>query len=448
MVFSSLEFVFIFLPIFLLVYYLMPMKYKNLVIFIGSIVFYTVGSLDYPEYAVYFVLTIIMNYLAGQCMVHFPGLKNELLIIALMYNLIPLVLFKVTIDTIVLPVGISFFTFQNLSYVLDCYWKKGKVESSFISYGAYISMFPQLIAGPIITYHEISKQLNKRRHSIQKIKTGLKYFILGLGAKVLIANRIGGLWSDITMIGYESISTPLAWMGIIAYSIQLYFDFWGYSLMAIGMGRMLGFRFPMNFDAPYRSVTMSEFFRRWHMTLGNWFKEYVYFPMGGSRCSKGRTIFNLFVVWTLTSLWHGINWNFVIWGGGIFLLIAIEKLWTGEWLQKHRFVGRCYVTAVVPFMWLIFNITDLSEFWTYLQRMLPVIGKGQEVLFAADYLQYLEIYWPFFLAGFFFITKFSENLLKKLHDHWTMKVFLAAVFGLSVYCMYMGLNDPFLYFRF
>lgn len=414
----------------------------------GSVIFYAVGSLDYPEYAVYFLLTIIMNYLAGQCMAYFPKLKRELLLIALIYNLVPLTVFKVMIDTIVLPVGISFFTFQNLSYVLDCYWKKGKVEKSFISYGAYISMFPQLIAGPIITYHDISKQLKKRKHTVQKIKTGLKYFILGMGAKVLIANRIGGLWSDIAMVGYESISTPLAWMGIIAYSIQLYFDFWGYSLMAIGMGKMLGFKFPMNFDAPYRSVTMSEFFRRWHMTLGNWFKEYVYFPMGGSRCSKGRTIFNLFVVWLLTSLWHGIDWNFLVWGGGVFLLIAIEKLWTGEWLQKHRLAGRCYVTAVVPFMWLVFNITDFNGFCLYLQKLLPFLGKGGELVFATDYLKYLAIYWPFFLAGFFFTTKFSENLLKKYHNHLAVKLFLAAIFGLSVYCMYMGLNDPFLYFRF
>ena len=432
MVFSSLEFVFIFLPIFLLVYYLAPYRFKNLVIFMGSVIFYAVGSLDYPEYAVYFVLTIIMNYLVGQCMAYFPRLKRELLIMALIYNLVPLTVFKVMIDTIVLPVGISFFTFQNLSYVLDCYWKKGKVEKSFISYGAYISMFPQLIAGPIITYHDISKQLKKRKHTVQKIKTGLKYFILGMGAKVLIANRIGGLWSDIAMVGYESISTPLAWMGIIAYSIQLYFDFWGYSLMAIGMGKMLGFKFPMNFDAPYRSVTMSEFFRRWHMTLGNWFKEYVYFPMGGSRCSKGRTIFNLFVVWLLTSLWHGIDWNFLVWGGGVFLLIAIEKLWTGEWLQKHRLAGRCYVTAVVPFMWLVFNITDFNDFCLYLQKLLPFLGKGGELVFATDY----------------FTTKFSENLLKKYHNHLAVKLFLTAIFGLSVYCMYMGLNDPFLYFRF
>lgn len=449
MVFSSLEFVFIFLPIFLLVYYLAPYnKLKNFVIFIGSVVFYALGSLEYPEYVIYFVLTIIMNYLIVQCMEYYKSFKKALFIAALIYNLVPLIVFKITIDTIVLPVGISFFTFQNLSYVLDAYMGKGKVEKSFIGYGAYISMFPQLIAGPIITYHDISKQLKRRKHTVRKIKSGLKYFILGLGAKVLIANRIGGLWNDISMIGFESISTPLAWMGIIAYSLQLYFDFWGYSLMAIGMGKMLGFKFPINFDAPYRSVTMSEFYRRWHMTLGNWFKEYVYFPLGGSRGAKSRTILNLFTVWMLTSLWHGIDWNFLLWGGSIFILISIEKLWTGEWLKKHRVVGRCYVAAVVPFMWLTFNISDFQEFCIYLKKMIPIFGTTGSVVFVNDYLKYLAIYWPFFLAGFFFLTKFSENLLKKYHDHIVMKLFLTIIFSLSVYCMYQGLNDPFLYFRF
>ena len=344
--------------------------------------------------------------------------------------------------------GISFFTFQNLSYVFDVYYGKVKAEQSIVSYGAYISMFPQLIAGPIITYNEIKQQLTERVISWEKAKRGIMYFLFGLGVKVLIANRIGTLWFDITKIGFESITTPLAWMGIIAYCLQLYYDFWGYSLMAMGMGSLLGFDYPINFSAPYRSTSMSQFYRRWHMTLGNWFKEYIYFPLGGNRVSKPRMVLNLFVVWLFTALWHGVEWNFMLWGMGIFCLIIIEKFGFGKWLENHKFVGHIYVLAVSPIMWLTFLMSDFEAYKIYLLKMFPCFGNAGEVLFAKDYLKYLEIYWPFFLAGFFFLTATSEKLMEKYHKTIFMKLFLAFVFGLSVYCMYMGMNDPFLYFRF
>jgi len=362
--------------------------------------------------------------------------------------LLPLILYKVAIDQIVLPIGISFFTFQNLSYVLDVYRGKVRAEKSFVNYAVYISMFPQLIAGPIITYNEVREQLVTRKITITKIRNGATFFLLGLGAKVLIANRIGTLWSDIQAIGVESITTQLAWMGIISYCIQLYFDFYGYSLMAIGLGRMMGFYFPRNFDSPYLSVSMSEFFRRWHMTLGNWFKEYVYFPLGGSRCSKGRMIFNLFVVWVLTSLWHGIQWNFLLWGMGIFVLIVIEKLWIGEWLNKHRIVGHLYVLSVTPIMWLTFVMTDWQQYKLYLGKMFPLFAGNEKVIFATDYMKYLSTYGLFFVAGCMFITAFPKKLFRKHRKHIAMKGLLTAVFILSIYCMYRGLNDPFLYFRF
>ena len=448
MVFSSLEFMFIFLPVFLLIYYMAPINWKNLVILIGSVIFYTWGSWKNPEYILFFVMTIIMNYLLGRFMENNPQWKKAALILALVYNLLPLTMFKIVIDHIILPVGISFFTFQNLSYVLDVYRGKVEAEKSFVNYGAYISMFPQLIAGPIITYNEVRVQLLERKITVTKIKNGATFFLLGLGAKVLIANRIGTLWSDIQAIGVESITTKLAWLGIISYCIQLYFDFYGYSLMAIGLGRMMGFYFPRNFDSPYLSVSMSEFFRRWHMTLGNWFKEYVYFPLGGSRCSKGRMIFNLFVVWVLTSLWHGIQWNFLLWGMGIFVLIVIEKLWIGEWLNKHRFVGHLYVLSVTPIMWLTFVMTDWQQYKLYLRKMFPLFAGNENVIFATDYLKYLSTYGVFFIAGFIFITAFPKKLFRKYLGHVAVKGLLTAVFILSVYCMYRGLNDPFLYFRF
>lgn len=448
MVFSSLEFIFIFLPIFLLVYYIVPFSKKNFVIFIGSLAFYGFGALEYPEYLLYFLFTILMNFVLGQAIESFESKRKVLVIFAALYNLLPLALFKVTIDNIVLPVGISFFTFQNLSYVFDVYYGKVKAEQSLVNYGAYISMFPQLIAGPIITYSEIKNQLMERSISWEKAKRGIKYFLLGLGAKVLIANRIGTLWFDISKIGFESITTPLAWMGIIAYCLQLYYDFWGYSLMAMGMGSMLGFDYPINFQAPYRATSMSQFYRRWHMTLGNWFKEYIYIPLGGNRVSKPRMIVNLFVVWLFTALWHGVEWNFLLWGMGIFCLIIIEKFGLGKWLERHRFFGHLYVLAIAPIMWLTFLLTDFDAYKIYLLKMFPCFGNAGEVLFAADYLKYLEIYWPFFLAGFIFLTETSEKLMQKYHKTIFMKVFLIFIFGLSVYCMYMGLNDPFLYFRF
>lgn len=448
MVFSSLEFIFLFLPIFLFTYYRAPFSKKNLILFLGSIVFYGWGALENPEYLIFFLLTILMNFVLGQAMETFPKMKKGLLIFALIYNIFPLALFKITINNIILPVGISFFTFQNLSYVFDVYYGKARAERSLVNYGAYISMFPQLIAGPIITYNEIRAQLRKRSITWKHTKVGIVYFVLGLGAKVLIANRIGGLWHDITKIGYESITTQLAWMGIIAYCLQLYFDFWGYSLMALGMGRMLGFRFPKNFDAPYRSTTMSQFYRRWHMTLGSWFREYVYIPLGGNRVSPIRMIGNLFIVWLLTSLWHGVEWNFIVWGMGIFCLVVIEKFGIGKWLETHKVIGHLYVLAIVPMMWLVFLMTDFSSYQIYLAKLFPFFGETGEVLFATDYLKYLEIYWPFFLTGFFFLTETSEKLIQKYYKSIGMKIFLAIIFGLSVYCMYMGMNDPFLYFRF
>ena len=448
MVFSSMEFIFIFLPVFLLIYYIVPINWKNLVILIGSVIFYMWGSRENPEYILLFIMAIIMNYLLGKFIENNPQWKKAALFVALAYNLLPLILFKAAIDQIVLPIGISFFTFQNLSYVLDVYRGKVQAEKSFVKYGAYISMFPQLIAGPIITYNEVREQLVTRKITVTRIRNGATIFLLGLGAKVLIANRIGTLWSDIQAIGVESITTQLAWMGIISYCIQLYFDFYGYSLMAIGLGRMMGFYFPRNFDSPYLSVSMSEFFRRWHMTLGNWFKEYVYFPLGGSRCSKGRMIFNLFVVWVLTSLWHGIQWNFLLWGMGIFVLIVIEKLWIGEWLNKHRFVGHLYVLSVTPIMWLTFVMTDWQQYKLYLGKMFPLFAGNENVIFATDYMKYLSTYGLFFVAGCMFITAFPKKLFRKHRKHIAMKGLLTAVFILSIYCMYRGLNDPFLYFRF
>lgn len=446
-VFSSLEFLFVFLPIFFIIYAMVPKRWKNVVIVLGSIAFYSYGSLETPEYIAFFVLSILLNFSIGKCLGRGKVCDAILIMIGLVFNIGPLIWFKINIDDVILPVGISFFTFQNLSYILDVKRQTVKREESFINYAAYISMFPQLIAGPIITYRQMKGQLQSHQITIESVKNGVRLFILGLGAKVLIANRIGNLWYQIEGIGFDSISTPLAWMGVMAFALQIYFDFYGYSLMALGLGAMMGFQFPKNFDNPYRAVTMTEFFRKWHMTLGNWFKDYVYIPLGGNRKGPFRTILNLFIVWFLTGLWHGINWNFLAWGLGLFALIVLEKFIYRKFLEKHRFLGHMYVIAIIPMMWFVFAVTDWKDFLIYLSKLFPINGDYIGV-FAGDYIKYLSLYGVFLVAGIILCTKLPIKIWRRCQDTFVGKIILFTILAASVYCMYLGLNDPFLYFRF
>ncbi|MDE6036257.1 MAG: MBOAT family protein [Ruminococcus sp.] len=463
MVFSSLEFIFIFLPAFMLIYGFSPPKFKNAVIFTGSVIFYSMGVKS-PVYIVLFLLTLLFNFIIAQFMEMFGKYKKHLLILGIVFNFWWLLFFKYTgftfeninaifhaslpLKDIILPIGISFYTFQNVSYIVDVYRGNAKAEKSIINYGAYISMFPQLIAGPIVTYQTVAEQLQKRTHSIAKVEEGLKTFTIGLGYKVLIANQLSGLWSDISMIGYESISSPLAWLGIIAYSFQLYFDFYGYSMMAIGLGKIMGFDLPKNFDFPYLSLTMTEFWRRWHMTLGSWFREYIYIPLGGNRKGMARMVLNTLAVWLFTGLWHGASWNFVLWGLVLFILMITEKFWTGEYLNKYKVAGHCYMLLIIPLTWLIFAVTDFHELGIYFKRLLPFIPQEKEVILAGDYLKYLKIYWKFFLAGILFSTRLPQKYYEKYNKTIVCAVVLLAIFWGSVYCMYKGMNDPFMYFRF
>lgn len=463
MVFSSLEFIFIFLPVFLLVYAAVPKKLKNTVILLGSVIFYSLG-VKKPVYIVLFILTTMLNYIVGQFIEDFPKYKKPWLIFGIAFNFWWLIFFKYwtfgtenlnallgtsfTLKDIILPIGISFYTFQNVSYIIDVYRRQTRAERSIINYGAYISMFPQLIAGPIVTYNTVAKQLRNRTHNIRKVEDGLKTFTIGLGYKVLIANQIGGLWSDISMIGFESISSPLAWMGIFAYSFQLYFDFCGYSLMAIGLGKIMGFDLPKNFDYPYMSLTMTEFWRRWHMTLGTWFKDYIYIPLGGNRKGKAAQIRNTFVVWLFTGLWHGASWNFVIWGLVLFAVIMSEKFWTGKFLNKHKAAGHLYMMLIIPVTWLIFAVTDLHELGIYFKRLLPFLPQKTYAVLDKDYVKYLGIYKTYFIAGILFSTRLPKKIYDKIKNSFVGVILLLAVFWASVYCMYKGLNDPFLYFRF
>jgi algI-related protein len=463
MVFSSLEFIFIFLPAFFIVYAVSPPKYKNAVIFVGSVIFYSLGVKKFV-YIFLFLLTLLFNFITAQFIESNRQASRLWLTFGIIFNFWWLIFFKywgfgtenlnalfhgnLTVKDIILPIGISFYTFQNVSYIIDVYRKKARAERNIVNYGAYISMFPQLIAGPIVTYESVSAQLRKRSHTIRKVEDGLKTFTIGLGYKVLIANQISGLWSDISMIGFESISAKLAWMGIFAYSFQLYFDFCGYSLMAIGLGRIMGFELPKNFDYPYMSVTMTEFWRRWHMTLGSWFRDYIYIPLGGNRKGKTAMIRNTFIVWLFTGLWHGASWNFVLWGLVLFCILMIEKNYIGNFMNRHKIIGHAYMILIIPLTWLLFAVTDFSQLGNYFSRLVDFSGKNGIAVLKDDYVKYWDIYKKYFIAGIIFSTKLPEMIYKKIKGSIFCALLLLTIFWASVYCMYKGMNDPFMYFRF
>lgn len=430
----------------MLIYFLSPKSLKNPVILAGSLIFYYYGVKDHPFYVLLMVFAVVVNYVLALGMNRFENVTGRrlCLILGLTYNIGCLTAFKYFgIGT--LPVGISFYTFQITSYLIDVYWKKFPAERSLLMLGTYLCLFPQLIAGPIVTYAQLREQLRDRVHSFDNFERGLRLFTIGLALKVLIANRIGGLWNQVSAIGYESISTPLAWMGLFAFTFQIYFDFYGYSLMAKGLGQMMGFTFPDNFQNPYLSRSMTVFWRRWHITLGSWFREYVYIPLGGNRKHLYR---NLFIVWILTGLWHGAGWNFVLWGVFLCLVICMEKAGPGKWLENHAFFGHLYMFFVIPLSWLLFAVKDFSQIAVYLQRLFPFFGQTEAIIFAGDYLKYGRQYGPAFLAAILFTSALPEKLYKKYQFTFPVTLILVLLFWGCVYCMYLGMDDPFLYYQF
>ena len=471
MVFSSLEFLFRFLPLFLIVYYLTPQKYRNVTLFAGSILFYTIGE---AMYSILLLASVLVNYILGRCMYRGEEEKGRkqviLLTLAMCFDFGMLFFFKYSafvaenINVIIvkltgnagvlpvveqaLPLGISFYTFQIVAYVIDVYRKKIKAEDSLICLGTYLTMFPQLIAGPIINYTEVSHCLKKRHVTAMDFEDGLKTLTIGLAAKVIVADRIGTLWNSIQMIGFESISTPLAWMGAFAYSIQLYFDFSGYSMMAIGLGKMLGFQIPVNFDHPYISKSITEFWRRWHITLGRWFREYVYIPLGGNRKGKPRMIFNLIVVWLLTAIWHGAGWNFVLWGVVLVSFMMLEKLFLLRYLKKSKVLSHIYLILLVPVTWVIFAITDMGQLGIYLGRMFPFFTKSGVTINRLDYLKYFKDYWYLFGIGILFSSPYPSVLYRVFQKKRVETLAVAVLFWISIYYLAISANNPFLYFNF
>lgn len=462
MLFSSVEFLFRFLPVFMLIYLLVPDKYRNIVLLLGSLIFYGVGE---PYYVLLLILSILINYGAGKLILEKKEqMGKTVLICSLLYNFSILFLFKywdflaenvnrmlhggkIPILSLALPLGISFYTFQIVSYLIDCYKGRIKENTSFTAFASYVTMFPQLIAGPIVKYEEVAGRMEKRKIRARAIESGFKLFSIGLGFKVLLANQIGTLWNVIMTAGAGNLSVPAAWMGAFAYSFQIYFDFWGYSLMAKGLGRILGFRIPKNFDDPYISKSVSEFWRRWHITLGRWFKEYLYIPLGGNRKGYARTALNLLIVWILTGLWHGADLNFALWGLTFFVLASIEKRGIGKYLEQSKVAGHLYVILLIPVTWMIFAISDMKQLLAYLQNMIG-IHTSNAIVGTEQIMRYIKEYGVLFLLCILCSTPYPMKWYRKYKHKWYVVVIVLAIFWFSVYEIMMGSNNPFLYFRF
>lgn len=455
--FAGLEFIFRFLPVFLILYYIVPVKHRNMVLLAGSIIFYAVGE---PYFIALLIVLTGINYYIGKKVSNLSGgfkihnwqkiQRKKLLITILSLDIAVLVIFKglsTFVDGSFFPIGLSFYIFKMISYQVDLY--KGEIsgKTDLKTTALYFTMFPQVISGPIMRYND-GEFGDNRKYSLEQFEDGLKYFVAGLGMKVLLADRLAILWNDLQMIGFQSISTPLAWLGAAGYSLQLYFDFWGYSLMASGLLLMMGFDFIENFHHPYASGSIGEFYRRWHITLGNFFRDYVYIPMGGSRCRKKRLVINLAVVWLLTGIWHGNGINFVIWGVVLGILIILEKLVYGKALQKVRVLGSLYVIFLIPLTWVIFAITDIKQLLIYFGRLFPFIGGAGIAVNSQDIVKYSRNYGGLFIAGILLCIPAVFDFLEKHRKNPLVVLLLAAVFWYSVYFMSSSAGNPFMYLKF
>ena len=457
MVFSSIVFLTRFLPLVLIVYFLVPgcMKntWRNLVLFVFSLAFYAWGE---PVYIWLMLFSTVVDYVNGGLAGYFMnrqrrGIAKIFVGLSVVINLSLLALFKYA-GKYALPIGISFYTFQSMSYTIDVYRGKAKAEKNPINFGAYISLFPQLIAGPIVRYSDIAKQLRQRTVQMERIRYGIVRFACGLGKKVLIANQAGEIFAAVTGYHASGMTTLSAWFGILAFMFQIYFDFSGYSDMAIGLMAIFGFEIPENFDHPYESKSITEFWRRWHISLGSWFKEYVYIPLGGSKKGMGRTFFNIFVVWFLTGLWHGASVNFVLWGLYFCFFLIMEKTWLLKALQKlPRAVSHIYALLVIYFGWLLFAWEDIHGHRVYLKAMAG-IGSGGLISRESLYLLVSNV-------GLLFImvigcTSLPKRLVTKcmkkdgIVTSLCMSIYVAGILLLSIAYLVNGTYNPFLYFRF
>ena len=466
MVFSSTIFLCVYLPLVLLGYNICPKKGKNLFLLIVSLIFYAWGE---PKYVFLMIFSILVNYVFGLLMDKHRENKKRLkllLVISVIIDLGLLSVFKYTdfiitninsvfgagfdLLNIALPIGISFYTFQAMSYTIDVYRDDVRVQRNLIDFGMYITMFPQLIAGPIVRYTDVQDQLAERNVTTADFSEGIMRFVVGLGKKVLLANQMGAVWTQIYALGGD-ISALMAWTGAAAYTFQIYFDFSGYSDMAIGLGRMFGFKFPENFRYPYESVSITDFWRRWHITLSTWFKEYLYIPLGGNRRGLARQALNLLIVWTLTGFWHGAGWNFVMWGLYYFAILFIEKLFLLKALDKlPRLFRHAYALLLIVIGWVIFASDDVSVMLPYLGSMFGANGAlgGMDVytLLTRAALMVICCVASTELPKRLFVT--AAGKMNEKAAFTVKSVLTLTLLALSVVFLIGDSYNPFLYFRF
>ena len=456
MLFSSVTFLFFFLPITLMLHQLLPWRWKNHVLLAASVLFYASGE---PVYILLLAFSAFVGWLHGLYMTRRPGHRGAL-VSAICWNLVFLLFFKYadfltgSINSLLgtaipalglsLPIGISFYTFQNMSYVIDVYRGESKAEKNFASYATYLCLFPQLIAGPIVRYSDVARELRERSVDTAQFSRGVIRFLVGLGKKVLLANTIGVL-AELTV---PDGSVLFSWLRAIAYTFQIYFDFAGYSDMAIGMGAMMGFQFPENFNYPYLSRSVAEFWRRWHMTLGGWFRDYVYIPLGGSRTSTMKWVRNVLIVWMLTGIWHGASWNFLLWGLYYGILLLVEKFFLGKYL-KGKVLPRIYVMLLTILGFVLFHSATASEALLEIGRM---FGLGGLPVVNATALYYLKSYAVLLVLCALGSTPLPKYLAGKIQAHKAIVVLqpamVLALLLLVTACLVDGSFNPFLYFRF
>ena len=473
MLFSSITFLFYFFPTVLILYYVFSFSkpLKNLVLLIASLFFYAWGE---PKFVLVMLASILCNYIFALIVDKYKNhnFKSKLILtLTCIFNLGMLFVFKylsfslrtindgfnlsLTVPNIALPIGISFFTFQAMSYVIDVYRGAGKVQKNPFYVALYISFFPQLIAGPIVRYSTIAEQMDNRKETWQKFSVGTCRFITGLSKKILISNSMAIIVDRIfEMNSFGGVPASLAWLGSIAYTLQIFFDFSGYSDMAIGLGLMFGFKFEENFNYPYISKSITEFWRRWHISLGTWFKDYVYFPLGGSRVTnKDKIIRNLFVVWLLTGIWHGAEWTFILWGLLNFVFIAIEKIFSINKMKGHNILRSIYALFIINLGWVLFRSPNLIEAGKYISSMFGLSGHG----FWSDYsFMFLKEYLVFFVAGIIFSTPIAKRINKFSVDKAKGAFIFELLYPLAMMAMFLlcvsylvkGTYNPFIYFNF
>ncbi len=461
MVFSSLTFWFIYLPLVLVLYYVTPKKARNIVLFLVSLAFYGWGE---PVYISLMLITILINYIAGYLISKSQSKKKLWLILSVVLNLSFLVFFKysgmiistlnllpfinISFSAPALPIGISFYTFQAMSYTIDVYREECSVQKNPLVLGTYVTLFPQLIAGPIVRYTDVETQLTKRKETLEKFKSGVLLFLAGMGKKVLLANQFALMYKNLSETG-DGFGVLASWAGLLALTLQIYFVFSGYSDMARGLGRMIGFEFMENFNYPYISRSITEFWRRWHISLSTWFRDYVYIPLGGNRKGFKRQIFNLFIVWLLTGLWHGASYNFVLWGLYFFVILACEKLFLSKILNKApKAVGHIYSIVLIMLGWAIFSFDNMSELTAFLGSLFGAQGVVATEAQASVMLSYL----PICLAGCVLSTPLIKVLYEKVRNaKYAVLLETAFCIVIMLLCTASLVSEsynPFIYFRF